>query len=125
MQPVILYITAATPEEAASIGRTLVEERLAACANILGGITSFYRWEGAVQQGAETALIVKTRVGLVEPATERIKALHGSTCPCVVALPVQGGNPDFLDWIAAETESRASQQGPGDRQGPSDQQGTP
>ena len=58
MQPVFLYITADTPEEATSIGRTLVEERLAACVNILGGITSFYWWEGAVQQGAEIAALL-------------------------------------------------------------------
>jgi periplasmic divalent cation tolerance protein len=106
MQPVFLYITADTPEEATSIGRTLVEERLAACVNILGGITSFYWWEGAVQQGAETALIAKTRADLADAVTARIKQLHGYTCPCVVALPIQGGNPDFLDWIAAETGSQ-------------------
>ncbi len=111
MQPVFLYITADTPEEAASIGRILVEERLAACVNILGGITSFYWWEGAVQQGAETALIAKTRADLTDAVTARIKQLHGYTCPCVVALPIQGGNRDFIDWIAAETEESGSQEG--------------
>jgi periplasmic divalent cation tolerance protein len=104
MQPVFLYITADTPEEAASLGRTLVEERLAACVNILGGITSFYWWEGSVQQGAETALIAKTRADLTEAVTERIKSLHGYDCPCVVALPITGGNDDFLAWIGDETQ---------------------
>jgi len=111
MQPVFLYITADSPEEAAVIARTLVEERLAACANILGGIASFYWWQGAVQQGSETALIAKTRADLTDKVTARIKELHGYTCPCVVALPVRGGNPDFLDWIAAETQDSGSQQG--------------
>lgn len=100
MEPVFLYITADTPEEAAA----LVEERLAACVNILGGITSFYWWEGEVQQGAETALIAKTRAGLTAAITERIKGLHGYTCPCVVSLPISGGNEDFLAWIGEETK---------------------
>lgn len=106
MQPVFLYITADTPEEAASLGRTLVEERLAACVNILASITSFYWWEGKVQQGTETALIAKTEAGLTGSVTERIKGLHGYDCPCVVALPVTGGNDDFLAWIGEETEKR-------------------
>ncbi len=105
MEPVFLYITADTPEEAASLGRTLVEERLAACVNILGGITSFYRWEGEVQQGEETALIAKTRAGLIAAATARIKSLHGYTCPCVVSLPIGGGNEDFIAWISQETNA--------------------
>lgn len=109
MQPVFLYITAASTEEAATLARTLVEERLAACVNILGAIASFYWWEGAVQQGAETALIAKTRDDLIDAVTERIKSLHGYTCPCVVALPVAGGNEDFLAWIGEET--KASNQG--------------
>lgn len=106
MQPVFLYITADTLEEAASLGRTLVEERLAACVNILGGITSFYWWAGEVQQGAETALIAKTRADLTEAVTERIKSLHGYDCPCVVALPIGGGNEDFLAWIGEETQNQ-------------------
>ena len=108
MQPVFLYITADTPEEAASLARTLVEERLAACVNILGGITSFYRWDGAVQQGSETALIAKTRASLTDAVTARIKSLHGYTCPCVVTLPITGGNDDFLAWIGEQTDARDS-----------------
>ena len=106
MQPVFLYITAETPDDAASLGRTLVEERLAACVNILGGTTSFYWWEGSVQQGAETALIAKTRADLTEAVTDRIKSLHGYDCPCVVALPIGGGNEDFLAWIGEETQEQ-------------------
>jgi periplasmic divalent cation tolerance protein len=108
MQPVFLYITADTPEEAERLGRTLVEERLAACVNILGGISSFYWWEGAVQQGTETALIAKTRADLTDAVTERIKTLHGYSCPCVVSLPVNGGNPDFLAWLGEETRAPAT-----------------
>ena len=99
----LLYVTTDGPDEARSIGRILVEERLAACANILDPMTSFYRWEGSVQEGKETVLIVKTRAEFVDSATQRIVALHSFDCPCVVALPLVGGNPGFLGWIAAET----------------------
>jgi len=98
-----LYVTAANDDEAAAIGRALVTERLAACANVLPGITSFYWWEGAVQDDKEAVLVVKTRSELVEAATRRIKELHSYDCPCVVALPISGGNEDFLNWIDRET----------------------
>lgn len=99
-----LYVTAANRQEAQIIARTLVEERLVACANILGDIESFYRWEGAVQNDAEVALILKTRSVKVNAVTQRIKALHSYDCPCVVALDIQGGNPAFIDWIVQETD---------------------
>jgi periplasmic divalent cation tolerance protein len=76
---------------------------LAACANVLPGVTSVFRWQGEVQEDGETALILKTRSELVEPLTKRVKELHSYDCPCVVALPIAGGNPDFLQWIADET----------------------
>lgn len=98
-----LYVTAGTHEEAEILAKTLVGERLAACANILGPMRSFYWWDGAVQEGQEVALVFKTRSTLVDEATQRIKALHSYDCPCVVALEIQGGNPDFLKWIVSET----------------------
>jgi len=98
-----VYITASSVADAKALGRTLVEERLAACANVLGGMTSIYRWEGEVREEAEAALVAKTRADLIDAITARIKALHGYTCPCVVALPIREGNPDFLDWIRDET----------------------
>jgi len=101
--PCWIYITAASPEEAHRIGRALVEARLAACANILPGMRSIYRWQGAIEEAQETVLIAKTRQELVEPLTARVKALHSYTVPCVVALPILGGNPDFLRWIEDET----------------------
>jgi periplasmic divalent cation tolerance protein len=101
-----VYMTAATPEEARRIGRALVEERLAACVNIIPGMTSFYRWQGNIDEGRETVLIAKTRQALVERLTARVKALHSYAVPCVVALPILGGNPDFLQWIGEETTAR-------------------
>lgn len=99
-----VYMTAGSREEARRIGRTLVEERLAACVNILDGMNSLYWWQGAVQDEQETVLIAKTRAELLERLTDRVKSLHSYSCPCVVALPIEGGNPAFLQWIAEETE---------------------
>lgn len=97
------YVTAGSRAEALSIGRTVVEERLAACANVLDGVSSIYWWQGALEQAGEAVLILKTRAELVERLTTRIKELHSYQCPCVVALPIAAGNPDYLDWIARES----------------------
>ncbi len=99
----LIYITTGSAEEAKRIGRALVEERLAACANVLGAVTSYYWWQGALQEDGEAALIAKTRADLVDRLVERVKALHSYDCPCVVAVPIEAGNPAFLDWIEAET----------------------
>jgi periplasmic divalent cation tolerance protein len=99
----LIYITASSDEEARTIARTLVEERLAACANILGRIGSVYWWEDELQEDDEVALIVKSTDALVPRIVERVKALHSYDCPCVVALPISAGNAAFLDWIGAET----------------------
>lgn len=98
-----LYVTTEKLDEAWRIGQTLVTERLAACANVLPGMQSCYRWEGKLVQANEIVLILKTRQELVERAVARIKALHSYRVPCVVALPVVGGNPEFLAWVAGET----------------------
>ncbi|MTJ80741.1 MAG: divalent-cation tolerance protein CutA [Telmatospirillum sp.] len=99
----LLYCTAPDRATAAAIARTLVEEHLVACANILDGVLSLYRWEGRLAEEPEAVMIVKTQSVRAGEVTERIRALHPYQCPCVVALPVTGGNPDFLSWIADET----------------------
>ena len=98
-----LYVTAGSREDAGTLARALIEARLAACANIIPGVTSVYRWQDAVQEDAECVVVFKTRQDLVPAATEKILAVHPYDCPCVVALPIQGGNPAFLDWIRSET----------------------
>ncbi len=103
MAEAMIYVTAATPAEALRIGGILVEERLAACANVLPQMTSVFRWEGSIQQESEAVLIVKTTEERAGAVIERIKTAHSYTCPCVVVLPIAGGNPAFLDWIRAET----------------------
>lgn len=103
----LIYVTAETPEEAKSLGRMLVEARLAACANVIADMVPIYWWDGKVEEGSEAVLIAKTRRQLADQVIEFIKARHSYDCPCVVALPVESGNPAFLDWIAAETEPRS------------------
>ena len=105
METRLIYVTVETEEEAMRIGNELVKSRLAACVNLIGGMTSLYWWEGKVQQGAEVVLIAKTRAELVDALTEQVKSLHSYSCPCVVALPLLGGNQDFLEWIGTETRS--------------------
>lgn len=98
-----VYMTAGSPEEARAIGRVLVEERLAACANVLPGMTSIYWWEGAAQEDTEAVLIAKTTAALVDRLAARVVQLHSYDCPCVVALPITGGHAPYLDWIGRET----------------------
>ncbi len=98
-----LYVTAANADQAKAIGEALVQERLVACANILAPIASIYWWKGEVQRDSEAVLIAKTRAELVERVIARVKALHSYAVPCVVSLPIEAGNPDFLGWIETET----------------------
>jgi periplasmic divalent cation tolerance protein len=100
----MLYITASSRDEAKKIGRGLVEDRLAACANVIDGMESIYWWQGKLTEDRETVLIVKTRADLVPAAIAKVRALHSYTVPCIVALPLLDGNPDYLDWLAAETK---------------------
>lgn len=100
----VIYVTAASRDQALAIGRALVEARLVACANIVDGATSLYWWEGKVNEDHEAVMVCKTRTALVDAVVERVKALHSYQCPCVVALPIQAGNPAYLDWIGAETK---------------------
>lgn len=107
MSHTLLYVTVGSLDEAKNIARKLVQERIVACANLLPGMTSIFYWEGKAQEEAEVSLLLKTRTELVATVTERVRALHSYSCPCVVALPITGGNPAFLEWIGDETESWA------------------
>lgn len=103
MDTYFVYVTTADEAEAKRIAETVVEARLAACANILGAIQSVYRWEGKVCRDGEAALVLKTSNDRKAELIDRIKELHSYECPCVVCLPIADGNPDFLKWIADET----------------------
>lgn len=103
MQGCMIYITTETEEEAERIASHAIEERLAACANIIPGMKSVFRWEGKIQTGEEIILILKSRMDLLGRITDRVAELHSFSCPCIVALPIADGNPEFLQWIEDET----------------------
>jgi periplasmic divalent cation tolerance protein len=105
MKPLFIYMTAKDRKQARAIGRALVEERLAACVNILDGMNSFYFWEGNLCDERETVIIAKTTDARLPRLVERVKRLHSYRVPCIAALPIAGGNRDFLQWIALETAS--------------------
>jgi periplasmic divalent cation tolerance protein len=100
----LAYVTCADLAEAERIGRVLVGERLVACVNLLPGLRSLYWWQGGVAEGVEIVLIAKTTVARMEAVVARVKELHSYSTPCVVFLPVVGGNPDFLAWLRAEVD---------------------
>lgn len=102
----VVYVTTANRDEALAIARTLVAERLAACANVLGDVTSVYLWDDAVQEDAEVVVILKTRTELVEAVTRRVVELHSYDCPCITSWPITHGHPPYLGWIAAETKGQ-------------------
>jgi len=104
MQLLFAYITTPNKEHALAIGRKLVEERLAACINIVDGMQSVYWWQGEISEDNETILIAKTRESLLEKLIQRVKELHEYTCPCIVTFPIVGGNKDYLKWLEEETE---------------------
>lgn len=104
MQPHIVFITAGSAEEAERIAHALVEERLAACVNIVSGVTSVYRWEGQVQRDAEVLLILKTVESRLPALIRRVEDLHSYDVPEVIALPITGGSPEYLAWLADSVE---------------------
>ena len=99
----LVYITAKDEEEASSIGQALVSEKLAACVN-LHPIKSIFQWKGKINQEDEVALLAKTRAELANKVISRVKELHSYEVPCVIVLPLEKGNPDFLEWISQSTK---------------------
>ncbi len=95
----VVLVTAPTAEKAAEIARVLVEERLAACGNVVPGIRSIYEWEGKVCDEAEALLVLKVPAARLREVSERVVALHPYDVPEVVALRIEGGNQRYLDWI--------------------------
>ena len=100
-----VVVTAADGNWLAGLTRTLVEERLVACGHHVTPIRSVYRWDGAVHDETEARVALHTRRSLLPAVVARTGELHPYEVPCVIALPLVGGNPDYLAWIAAETRA--------------------
>jgi periplasmic divalent cation tolerance protein len=102
-RPVLIYSTYPSAAEAERIGGALVDRGLAACVNILPGMTSIYVWEGKRQRDTEAAMIIKTRAQLADTAIAEARKLHPYSNPAFVVLPIDGGSADFLRWIMEQT----------------------
>jgi periplasmic divalent cation tolerance protein len=101
---VSVYATFGSEEEARRIARTVVEERLAACANIFGACHSIYRWEDRIEEAQEAAAIFKTRADKASRLIARIGELHSYELPAAVVWPIAGSASDYAEWVAGETE---------------------
>ena len=99
----IIFCTTSSEQEAAALGRTLVEEGLAACANIIPQIRSIYRWKEEIWDERETLLMIKSREDLFEKIRSRIKELHSYEVPEITAVHVDKGDADYVQWIEAVT----------------------
>ena len=104
MSAIVVIVTASNEDEAAKIGKFLVDERLAACANIIPKIRSIYRWEGRVQDDPEALMLIKSTDDKFEEIEARVKELHSYSVPEIIAIPIGAGSSDYLSWIETSTE---------------------
>jgi len=102
---VLVYTTWPTIVEAERAGRAIVEQRLAACVNILPGMISHYWWQGKVERAEETVMIIKTRAALAEAVRASVKETHSYTTPSIMVLAVESVDADYYKWILEETKS--------------------
>ena len=101
---IVTLCTVPDRESGERIAQALVEEKLAACVNLLPGVSSTYRWQGKVEKAEECLLIIKTGVSRFEPLKQRIKALHPYELPEIIALPIIHGSREYLNWITESTK---------------------
>ena len=104
MKCCMIYATAGSPEEAQSLAKALVDEKLVACVNIIHSATSVYRWNGKTESERESILIAKTTIDQRKNAISRLHALHSYETPCIVSYDMADGMPDYLAWVAGETK---------------------
>lgn len=99
----LVVLVLVPPDSAHALARTLVQEKLAACVNVLGGVQSVYRWQGEVAEDPESVLIIKTTEARYPELEARIKDLHSYEIPEIIALDVDRGYPPFLEWLTENT----------------------
>jgi periplasmic divalent cation tolerance protein len=104
MTDYIVVLVTAPAEEAVDLAKTLVDERLVACVNIVPGLRSIYWWQGKVEDEPEVLCIMKTRTTLFEALRDRVRELHSYEVEEIIALPIMAGNPPYLDWIKENTK---------------------
>ena len=104
MMTLLVFVTCPDPEQAASLATILVEERLAACGNILSGMRSIYRWEDKIHDGKETLLLLKTTADVYPRLETRLKALHPYEVPEIIAVDLVKGLPAYLAWVTESVQ---------------------
>ena len=102
---IVVFVTAETPEQARKIADALVGKKLAACVNIVPQVHSKFLWQGKIDPSDESLLIVKTKAALLDDVIASVKSNHSYTVPEIIALPIVGGNKDYLDWIDEVTST--------------------
>jgi periplasmic divalent cation tolerance protein len=101
-QNVVIFIITAAGEEAHTIANRLLQDRKAACVNILPGVSSLFWWNGKIDAAEESLLVAKTTASHIDDVVRLVKELHSYDVPEVIALPIVGGNRDYLEWIDSE-----------------------
>jgi periplasmic divalent cation tolerance protein len=101
---IIVLVTCGSEEEAVKIAHSLVEERVAACINLISPVRSIYRWEGKIWDEREWILIIKTQKKRFEELEKKVKSLHSYFIPEIIGLPIIEGNPAYLKWLMEMTE---------------------
>lgn len=104
MDYMVVFITVPKEEEAVTIAKTLVEEKLAGCINIVKNIRSIYFWQGKIEDDSEVLMIVKTHSELFEELEKRVKSLHSYTVPEIIGIKIKKGSKDYLNWLSEVTK---------------------
>lgn len=102
----IHYVTCKDINQARYIGSALIEEKLAACVNIIQGMESMYRWKGKVESAQEVILLIKSRASLSRKIRSRINDLHSYETPCILDIPIKSGSESYINWILSETSEK-------------------
>ena len=105
METLLVLTNLPDRDAALRLAEGLIERRVAACVNVLGGCTSVYRWQGRVETAAEVPVLIKSTQGAYARLEEAIKSLHPYELPEIIAVPLAGGLPAYLQWVDAETQS--------------------
>jgi len=105
---IVVLVTVTSKKEAQKISKALLKKKLAACVNIVPGLTSFFSWKGKIEKANELLLVIKTRKELFKKLEKEVKANHSYSVPEVIALPILDGSKSCIDWLKSETAAKLS-----------------
>jgi periplasmic divalent cation tolerance protein len=102
---IVVFITTGSEKEARSVAGQLIEQKLAACANVVQRVDSLFRWKGQIESETESLLIIKTKASSLDNVVDTVKRLHSYELPEIIAIPIIGGNDEYLRWIDEEVDA--------------------